>query len=94
MNKFEKSWKKFVVWLEENAPELLATMQEGASKKEILDLEKHLNVSLPEDFKVYLSLCNGQKSYPEARFYGGNLLSIHEIKNSWDTSRMGYSIKA
>jgi cell wall assembly regulator SMI1 len=84
MNKIETLWKKFVGWLEENAPELLATMQKGAKEKELEDLEKHLGAALPQDFKTYLRLCNGQESNSEAMFYGGELLSIREIKNVWD----------
>jgi cell wall assembly regulator SMI1 len=75
-------WTGITDWLSVNAPELLETLQPGASEQEITQLEGHLGVQLPDDYKTFLILCNGQ--HDEALwFYKGELLSILSIKFQW-----------
>ncbi len=77
-------WNRLKDWLEQNAPELLETMQPGASETQIVALEQHLGVNLPEDYRAFLRLCDGQPNDPKIRFYDGELLSTQTVKVQWD----------
>jgi cell wall assembly regulator SMI1 len=77
-------WNRLQTWLEQNAPELLETMQPGASETQIAALEKHLGVRLPDDYRAFLQLCNGQVEGAEFGFYDGELLSVDTVKFQWD----------
>ncbi len=84
MNDITTVWKKLNPWMAANAPELEQSLQQGANSQEILELEQHLGVTLPEDYKLFLGLCNGQADDALAEFYNGELLSIANIKFQWD----------
>ncbi|MES2073451.1 MAG: SMI1/KNR4 family protein [Pseudomonadota bacterium] len=68
------------------AKNLLELMQlnPGASEEELRELEHHLAVSLPADFRQYLSIHNGQQQ-DEGIIFGLPLLNIAGIKDEWDT---------
>jgi cell wall assembly regulator SMI1 len=83
MNDVTRTWTRLENWLQENAPELRATMQKGANEQEIQELEQHLGEVLPEDYKAFLKCCNGQSDMAEAGFYNGELLSIANVKFQW-----------
>ncbi len=77
-------WNRLKTWLEQNAPELLETLQPAASEKKIAALEQHLGVRLPEDYRAFLALTDGQKEYAEFNFHDGELLSTKSIKTQWN----------
>ncbi len=77
-------WTQLRKWIAVDAPDLEQNLQKGAVAKEILALEQHLGVTLPEDYKEFLSLCNGQADEYEASFYAGQLLSIADVQNQWN----------
>jgi cell wall assembly regulator SMI1 len=83
MKQVEKVWKNLTDWFATNAPELLETFQPGASEAEIADLERHVGLELPDDFRTFLKLCNGQIQDPQAGFYSGDLMSVTDIKSTW-----------
>jgi cell wall assembly regulator SMI1 len=72
-------FEKLKSWLEENAPELLATLATGASEQKLAALETTLGQKLPGDYREFLGLCNGQKKKSEFGFYEGKLLGIDEV---------------
>jgi cell wall assembly regulator SMI1 len=78
-------WQKLEQWMLANAPELHITFQAGASDREIAKLEQHLDVTLPEDYKAFLRLCDGQSEEIAVGFYDGELLSAKSVKFQWDT---------
>ena len=80
----DELWNRLKLWLQENAPELLATLQPGATKPQIAALEQHLGASLPDDYRAFLQLSNGQPADPRRRFYDGELLSTATVKEEWD----------
>ena len=83
MKRVEAVWKELTKWFEANAPELLETFRPGASEAEIADLEAHIGLELPDDFRTFLKICNGQFRDREARFYSGDLMPIEDIKRDW-----------
>ena len=83
MNDVTTIWQKLEGWIQANAPELHETLQAGASDKKIAKLEQRLGVTLPEDYKTFLKLCNGQSEESEAGFYDGELLSAKSVKTQW-----------
>jgi cell wall assembly regulator SMI1 len=76
-------FEKLKSWLEENAPELLATLAKGASEQKIAALETTLGQKLPDDYREFLGLCNGQKKKSGFGFYEGKLLSIDDVTKNW-----------
>jgi cell wall assembly regulator SMI1 len=83
MSNVTEIWTKLEEWLRVNAPELRATMQKGASEKQIATLEVYLGVTLPNDYREFLKLCNGQTEEAEFGFFNGELLSTKGIKFQW-----------
>jgi cell wall assembly regulator SMI1 len=77
-------WDRLKSWLVQNAPELLETLQPGASEERIAALEKHFGATLPDDYRTFLQLCNGQAADAQFGFYDGELLSTDNVKFQWD----------
>ena len=84
MNDVTAIWQKLERWIQANAPELHETLQAGASDQKIAQLEQQLGVTLPEDYKTFLQICNGQSEESDAGFYDGELLSVKSVKFQWD----------
>jgi cell wall assembly regulator SMI1 len=84
MSNVTEIWTRLERWLQDNTPTLYESMQKGASEKQIQELEQHLGVILPEDYKTFLKCCNGQSDTAEAGFYNGELLSSNNVKFQWD----------
>ncbi len=84
MNDVTAIWQELEQWILVNAPELHETLQPGASDQEIVQLEQQLGVTLPEDYKTFLQICDGQSDESEAGFYGGELLSVQSVESKWD----------
>jgi cell wall assembly regulator SMI1 len=88
MKRVEVVWKELTEWFGQNAPELLETFRPGASEAEVTDLEAHIGLELPDDFRTFLQICNGQYGHEgfrhsRARFYSGDLMPIEDIKSDW-----------
>ncbi|HTD03814.1 SMI1/KNR4 family protein [Undibacterium sp.] len=71
------------IFSDKNALELMQ-LNPGASEEELLELERHLGVTLPADFKEYLSVHNGQQGQ-DGMIFNEPLLSIEQIKDEWTT---------
>ncbi len=67
--------------------ECLAEMalQPGASEKELVDLERHLGVALPELLKAMLRIHDGQTGF--GLLFGVQMLSTQGIRSTWDEWR-------
>jgi cell wall assembly regulator SMI1 len=59
----------------------------GVPKNEIEEFEKLINKKLPNDFKKFYSLANGNAGESIKLFNGLNLISIEEITQSWNSNR-------
>lgn len=87
-------WQKLERWIQANAPELHETLQAGASDESIAQLEQQLGVSLPEDYKTFLNLCDGQSGESAAGFYGSELLSVKSVGSKWDRRKKQFDNNA
>lgn len=79
----EEIWVRIKSWLRNNAPQVLKTLQSGASEKQISELEEFLAVKFPDDVKSLYLICNGQSSYDYGMFDGCEFLSLERIKDEW-----------
>lgn len=77
------SWTKIKDWLTNNHPEVISTLNTGASPDDIEKLELIIGTSMPDDFKEFYSIHNGQ-SYTHLRLFDGDiLLSTSDIIAEW-----------
>jgi cell wall assembly regulator SMI1 len=78
-------WERLELWLKSNYPELLDTLNDGATDEMIINAEEKLGIKFPNDFKESLKIHNGQKSnfdYP-GLIGGYELLSLDNIVEEW-----------
>ncbi len=78
-----EGWTRIEFWLATNAPEILHTLQAGASDEEIASMEVLLGVTLPEDMKESYRIHNGQVSESERLMGYWELLSLDRIRFEW-----------
>jgi cell wall assembly regulator SMI1 len=57
---------------------------DGASEKAISGLEKHIGLQLPDDFKAFYRVHDGQGKKVYGLVFGLELLSLKRIKQEWD----------
>jgi cell wall assembly regulator SMI1 len=79
----EDTWNRITTWLEANAPAMAAVLNPGATQADIDRLEQRLKVHLPDDYKAFLRLCNGQQTDEGPGFYDGELLSTDNVYDQW-----------
>lgn len=79
----KKSWQKIEGWININHPTMIETLNLGATNQELFHLETILGNRLPEDFKAFLSIHNGQTWTHLKLFNGDRLLAIEDIINDW-----------
>jgi cell wall assembly regulator SMI1 len=77
-------WNRIENWLRDNAPEILADLEPGASDTEIKEAEEYLKVSFPEHMKASLKIHNGQKGESSFLIDGWQLLPLEKIMEEWD----------
>lgn len=78
--------KQFINKIETYIPDLKRYLNEGASNKEIMRLEKETGYNFPDSFKALYSIHNGEKSNL-GLFFGFHWLSIHDILDHWNNNR-------
>ena len=71
-------------WLSEHISDLVDTLQEGISESEINNFESQYNITLPEDFKAFYLLHNGQKSGDFGLTDMGEILNLQGIEREWN----------
>ncbi|MGC5324366.1 SMI1/KNR4 family protein [Brevibacillus sp. SYSU BS000544] len=80
--------EKYYTWVEQNFPHLKDCLNKGATAEEISELEQTLGFSLPEDYREFLRIHNGQKSHQETGVEGllggWTLLSIKDVIQTWE----------
>jgi len=76
-------WRRLEAWLSTNAPQVLETLQPGATEEQIERAEAFLSVKLPEDFKASYRIHNGQTPYESGLLDGRELLSLERIQDEW-----------
>lgn len=85
-------WERIRTWLAANAPEILNRLRPGATGGEIAAVERAVGAALPDDLKIWLSICDGGEyagifltraddAFPDA--LGFEPLSIDQIIDEW-----------
>lgn len=82
-----KVWKAIDQRLTELGAMEAVELRPSASDSDIEELEKHLGVSLPNDFVEFLKTHDGQEDTGIFMTRGGKLLSTREIADAWDEWR-------
>ncbi len=78
-----QAWQKIENWIKENHPIVLDTLNPGATKQDLSELENILGLDLPEDFKNFISIHNGQNWTHLNLFDSDRLLSTEDIIRDW-----------
>jgi cell wall assembly regulator SMI1 len=81
-------WDRIEEWLVSNAPEVLDSLNPGASDDEFQRIEATLGVSLPASVRAAYSIHNGQAIDPAfgdspGFVYGWALFSLDRIEREW-----------
>ncbi len=79
----ETTWNKIKTWLQQNAPDIHDELNQGATPQDFCLLEELTGASLPEDFKFFYRIHNGQDSISDTLTEMGELLSIERISDEW-----------
>jgi cell wall assembly regulator SMI1 len=78
-----EKWTRIKAWLKENCPDLLSALNPGASEADFAQLERITGQVLPEDFKAFYRIHNGQNQHREGIWAGEELLSTYRIAEEW-----------
>lgn len=74
-------WATITAWLEDHHPAALAHWRPAATPAAIADAERSLGVTLPDDYKQFLALANGQVD--RAPMVGmGSLLPVEKLASA------------
>jgi len=81
-------WDRIHVWLQANAPEVLANLRPGATEEAIRAAEAEMGVTLPDDVRASYLVHDGQEVLRDAGcgrafLYGWELCSLARILQSW-----------
>ncbi|MEP4076828.1 SMI1/KNR4 family protein [Haloferula sp.] len=76
---FRKPWSEFESWLAANCPELEGVLNAGATAEQLQAAESELGFKLPDDFKAFYSIHDGQVEDSAGLFDGFELLSLSGI---------------
>lgn len=82
----QAAWQKIKNWIEANHPVMLTTLNDGASSLDFQRLEALTEKELPEDFKGFYRVHNGQNRTTYLNLFDGDLLlEIDCIIDDWQT---------
>ena len=79
----KNTWEKLRKIFQDKYPQILETLNPGADLIDIEELEQKIGVRLPDSFKEFYQIHNGQKRTSLSLFDGDYLMSIDEIFNEW-----------
>ncbi|KGF73841.1 hypothetical protein DO97_10665 [Neosynechococcus sphagnicola sy1] len=79
----QEIWARIESWLAANAPQLLDTLQPGASETQIKAVEAVLGIQFPKEVRASYRIHNGQSAYDYGLLDGHELLSLERIQEEW-----------
>jgi cell wall assembly regulator SMI1 len=79
----ESIWKRIEAWLADNGPEVLSSLQAGATDDEISETEAFLEVTFPRDVRDSYRIHNGQLSEGPGLLESRAFLSLDAIQYHW-----------
>ncbi len=83
----KQQWERLEKWIADNAPNANFGLNPGASEEDFISLEKLIQHELPEDFKRFYRIHNGQSSEygVEGLINTELLLSTKQIEEEWQS---------
>jgi cell wall assembly regulator SMI1 len=78
-------WASIENWIKVNHPEILETLNSGATEQDFINFKSIVGLDLPEPFRDFLSIHNGQKWTHLKLFDGDRLLSMEDIIDDWES---------
>ena len=81
------TWTRLEKWYAKQLPAAHKSLNRGASKRQIAELEKATRRTLPDDLKESLLIHNGQSQVVEGVVFGLRLLPIDRILSDWEIVR-------
>ncbi|HLJ97345.1 MAG TPA: SMI1/KNR4 family protein [Gemmataceae bacterium] len=84
----ETLWRRLESWIRENAPEILATLQPGATTEELQQAEDELRVALPKSVRDFYRIHNGQATdkygfTAQMFLYGWQVPNLKRVVHQW-----------
>lgn len=79
----ETIWRRIEAWLAANAPELLGSLNGGATSRELQETEAFLGVELPEDVRASFRIHNGQRDVAAGFIDGWEMLALERVRDEW-----------
>ncbi len=80
----KETWTKIENWLKTHAAPVYESLNEAASDEDFEELEDLINKKLPENFKTFYRIHNGQSPMSEGLIDGEELLCIKRIMEEWE----------
>jgi cell wall assembly regulator SMI1 len=80
-------WAKYEEWLTAHFPEGLQALNAGAAEHEIATLEATIGMNLPQDFRSWLKVHNGQTPDSVGLLWSNECLSTSRILNEWQVMK-------
>ncbi|MFB6457633.1 SMI1/KNR4 family protein [Chitinophaga sp. Hz27] len=81
----QEYWTRWENWMHHHAPKLVSILNPGASYDDIAELETITGIAMPDAFKVFYAIHDGQQVSRAGLVNGDKLLSITEITDEWIT---------
>ena len=84
INQMNNQWQWFENWLAKNAPEVVNNLNDGCSLEQLAEVENETGLKMPQSFKDFYLLHNGQRDEDYfGLFYGVSLLPLNKIIGKW-----------
>ncbi len=83
--KMKQVWNEFEQWSKINRPEAVGTLNQAATKSEIVEVEQKMGLTFPKNLKDWLMIYNGQRDEYIAAIENYTLLPLEEILYTWQT---------
>ncbi len=78
----KEQWARIEQWLGRHAPFLLKNLRQGASSAAFAKLEAQINHQLPETFRAFYAIHDGQRSEsPQGLFYGLRFMPLARVRD-------------
>jgi cell wall assembly regulator SMI1 len=79
------SWQRIEAWFRARQPEVVESLQPGASAEQVSDFERSTGLTLPDDVKASYRIHDGQKNrYGPGLLLGAGLNSLAEVRDNWE----------
>jgi len=83
MKDIARTWSRMEAWLSSNAPEVLASLQPGATGEAIAEAEAVMGIQFPEVVRQSYRIHDGQLSEGPWLADGRELLSLDRLLDEW-----------